>query len=82
MKNTLRQVFHSSKFVVGFVIFIAILLTMFTYPIINPGNPLEMMLLTLRGYWLKEVPRSPRNRFPTKMKNCSIMGLSVPNSCW
>ncbi len=43
MKNTLRQVFHSSKFVVGFVIFIAILLTMFIYPIINPGNPLEMI---------------------------------------
>ena len=43
MKNTLRQVFHSSKFVVGFVIFVAILLTMFIYPFINPGNPLEMI---------------------------------------
>ena len=43
MKNTLRQVFHSSKFVVGFVIFAAILLTMFVYPLINPGNPLEMI---------------------------------------
>ena len=29
MKNTLRQVFHSSKFVVGFVIFVARLLTLF-----------------------------------------------------
>lgn len=43
MKNTLRQVFHSSKFVVGFVIFVAILLTMFIYPLINPGNPLQMI---------------------------------------
>lgn len=43
MKNTLRQVFHSSKFVVGFVIFVAILLTMFIYPLFNPGNPLEMI---------------------------------------
>ena len=43
MKNTLRQVFHSSKFVVGFVIFTAILLTMLIYPLINPGNPLEMI---------------------------------------
>ena len=43
MKNTLRQVFHSSKFVVGFVIFVAILLTMIVYPLINPGNPLEMI---------------------------------------
>ena len=43
MKNTLRQVFHSPKFVTGFVIFVAILLTMFIYPLINPGNPLEMI---------------------------------------
>ena len=43
MKNTLRQVFHSPKFVVGFVIFVAILLTLFIYPLINPGNPLEMI---------------------------------------
>ena len=43
MKNTLRQVFHSSKFVTGFVIFVIILLTMFIYPLINPGNPLEMI---------------------------------------
>ena len=43
MKNTLRQVFHSSKFVTGFVIFVVILLTMFIYPLINPGDPLEMI---------------------------------------
>ena len=43
MKNTLRQVFHSSKFVVGFCIFAAILLTMIIYPLFNPGSPLEMI---------------------------------------
>jgi len=43
MKNTIRQVFHSPKFVVGFVIFVCILLTLFIYPLINPGNPLEMI---------------------------------------
>ena len=43
MKNMLRQIFHSSKFVAGFVIFMGILLTMFIYPLINPGNPLEMI---------------------------------------
>ena len=43
MKNTIRQVFHSSKFVAGFVIFVAILLTMLIYPLINPGNPLEQI---------------------------------------
>ena len=43
MKNTLRQVFHSPKFVGGFVIFVAILLTMIIYPIFNPGNPLQQI---------------------------------------
>ena len=43
MKNTIKQLFHSSKFVIGFVIFVAILLTCFIYPLINPGNPLEMI---------------------------------------
>ena len=41
---------------------------------------LEMMSDTLRGYWLNEVPRSPLNRFFTKIKNCVTMGLFVPNS--
>ncbi|MDD3334558.1 MAG: ABC transporter permease [Eubacteriales bacterium] len=41
MKNTLRQVFHSGKFVAGFCIFAFILLMMIIYPLINPGNPLE-----------------------------------------
>lgn len=43
MKNTIRQVFHSPKFVVGFVIMGVILLTMLIYPLFSPGNPLEMI---------------------------------------
>ncbi len=43
MRNTLRQVFHSSKFVVGFAIFAAIVLTMIIYPLFNPGDPLKMI---------------------------------------
>ena len=43
MKNTLRQVFHSPKFVGGFVIFVAILLTMIIYPLFNPGDPLQQI---------------------------------------
>lgn len=43
MKNTLRQVFHSPKFLVGFIIFVAILLMIFIYPLFNPGDPLEMI---------------------------------------
>ena len=43
MKNTLRQVFHSPKFVTGFSIFMVILVILFVYPLINPGDPLEMI---------------------------------------
>ena len=43
MKNTLRQIFHSSKFVVGFGIFAVILAALFVYPLLNPGDPLEMI---------------------------------------
>ena len=50
MKNTLRQVFHSPKFVVGFVIFVAILLLTILYPIFNPGDPLQSVFIgTDRG---------------------------------
>ena len=43
MKNTIRQVFHSSKFVVGFLIFVAILLLIIIYPLFHSGDPLEMI---------------------------------------
>jgi len=43
MKHTLRQVFHSGKFVVGFSIFSFILLTVIVYPLIVRGAPLEMI---------------------------------------
>ncbi len=43
MKNTIRQVFHSPKFVVGFSIFVAMLLFVFIYPLFCPGDPLEMI---------------------------------------
>lgn len=43
MKNMLRQVFHSPKFVAGFVIFALILVIQIVYPLINPGDPLEMI---------------------------------------
>lgn len=43
MKNTIRQVFHSPKFVVGFVIIMLILATVMIYPIFAPGDPLQMI---------------------------------------
>jgi peptide/nickel transport system permease protein len=43
MKHTLRQIFHDPKFVVGFVIFIAILLTVILYPLFVTGDPLKII---------------------------------------
>lgn len=43
MKNTLQQVFRSGKFVVGFVIFMAILLIVIVYPLIIKYPPLQII---------------------------------------
>ncbi|HWR23072.1 MAG TPA: ABC transporter permease [Feifaniaceae bacterium] len=43
MKNTIRQIFRSPKFVVGFCIMMAMLLTVIIYPILIPDNPLAII---------------------------------------
>ena len=43
MKNTIRQVFHSGKFVVGFSIFMALLLFVLIYPLVTQGLPLTII---------------------------------------
>ncbi|WP_026657142.1 ABC transporter permease [Butyrivibrio sp. AC2005] len=43
MKNTIKQVFHSGKFLFGFVIFMFILLTVLIYPIFVTADPLQMI---------------------------------------
>ena len=40
MKNTLRNVFHSPRFLVGFIIFMIILLTTLIYPYVVARDPL------------------------------------------
>ena len=40
MKNTLRNVFHSPRFLVGFIIFMIILLTTLIYPYVISRDPL------------------------------------------
>jgi peptide/nickel transport system permease protein len=46
MKNIMRQVFHSPRFVAGFSIFALVLLTLFIYPLFVTGNPLQMIGLS------------------------------------
>lgn len=43
MKHTIQQIFHSGKFVSGFCIFVAILLIVIVYPLINTDPPLEII---------------------------------------
>ena len=43
MKNTLKQIFHDKKFIMGFIIFIAILATIIIYPLVVAYSPLEMV---------------------------------------
>ena len=43
MKHTLKQVFSSTRFVVGFVIFMFILLTVIIYPLFVTADPLEII---------------------------------------
>jgi len=43
MKHTLRQVFHSGKFVAGFCILVALLLLIALYPLFVKGDPLAII---------------------------------------
>ncbi|MBN2503441.1 MAG: ABC transporter permease [Anaerolineales bacterium] len=43
MKHILQQVFRSSNFVIGFIVFAAILLTVIFYPLLIPDKPLEII---------------------------------------
>ncbi len=43
MKHTLQQVFHSGKFIIGFCIFVAMLLIVIVYPLIITDAPLAII---------------------------------------
>ncbi|MCJ7534046.1 MAG: ABC transporter permease, partial [Anaerolineales bacterium] len=43
MKHTLRQVFGSPRFVIGFSIFMFIVLTVIIYPLFVTADPLEII---------------------------------------
>ncbi|MDY6847374.1 MAG: ABC transporter permease subunit [Chloroflexota bacterium] len=43
MKHLIKEVFRSPKFVIGFSIFVIILLTLIIYPLLVPDEPLDMI---------------------------------------
>ncbi len=52
MKRTLKQVFRSGKFVVGFCIFMFILLMVFIYPLLVRTPPLDHLSVRALSYLL------------------------------
>ncbi len=54
MKHTIRQVFRSGKFVVGFSIFVAILLIVIVYPLISAVT-LIITVMVLSANFLIEI---------------------------
>ena len=45
MKHTIREIFRSPKFITGFVILMALLLTVIIYPLVVTADPLEIIAL-------------------------------------
>ena len=43
MKNQMRQMARSPKFMIGFCLMLFIILFILLYPVFNPGNPMEMI---------------------------------------
>lgn len=78
MKNTLRQVFHSSKFIVGFTIMVLILGMIFIYPLFNPGDPLEMIGLGnffKPGIYVSTYDANSANQYTLKLDNADSKRL-------
>ena len=61
MKNTIKQIFHSGKFVTGFVIFLAILLTIIIYPFVVAKDPLAMNQMRTAWQPFRTLPAPPPN---------------------
>lgn len=66
MKHQLQMIFKSSNFVIGFVIFVSILLAAVFYPVINPANPLEMVggLFFRPGTYVSAVDTIDADKYP------------------
>ena len=79
MKNTLRSVFHSPRFLVGFIIFMALLLTVLIYPYIvvrdpllslgkgflEPGTYVSVYDANNTGTYKLDLPEAAENRLAT-----------------
>ena len=81
MKNTLKNVFHSPRFVVGFTIFMVILLTVLIYPYfvtrdpllglgkgyLEPGTYVSVYDTNTAGTYRVELPEANMNRMESSV---------------
>mgnify|MGYP000384625171 CR=1 FL=1 len=90
MKHTLRQVFRSGKFIIGFSIFVAILLIVFLYPLIIPDPPLAIIAqgtffppgIYVSAYdtidapkYMLRLPNAAANRIASKLSNSDRLAM-------
>jgi ABC-type dipeptide/oligopeptide/nickel transport system permease subunit len=82
MKNMLRQVFHSPKFIVGFVIFMVMLLTMIFYPLFVKADPLQMIggLFYKPGTYVSVKDVVQTNEYTLKINTASVKLKSISNA--
>ncbi len=81
MKNMIRQVFHSPRFVIGFVIFMFMLLTIIFYPLLVRTDPLEMIggLFYKPGTYLSVKDVAQMNEYNLKINTVSAKLKSISN---
>lgn len=75
MKNQIKQVFKSGKFMTGFIIILAILMFITLYPIFNPGNPLQMI-----GYNSFTPPGTYFSLYDAVNQNVFVYTLRLPGA--
>ncbi|HBM79916.1 MAG: ABC transporter permease [Clostridiales bacterium] len=82
MKNMLRQVFHSPKFIAGFVIFVVMLFTIIFYPLFVRADPLEMVggLFYKPGTYVSVKDTVQTNKYTLKINTASAKLNSISDA--
>lgn len=79
MKNMIKQVFHSPKFIIGFIIFMFMLLTIIFYPLIVKTDPLNMIggLFNKPGTYISVKDVVETNEYDLKINTVSAKLNSI-----
>ncbi|MCL2221584.1 MAG: ABC transporter permease [Oscillospiraceae bacterium] len=75
MKNQIKQLLKSGKFMVGFIVFMSILLFITIYPFFVPGNPLQMI-----GYNSFIPPGTYLSLYDAVNPNVFVYTLRIPGA--